>query len=538
MPQFPMKPRRHAPAFGTSLYTAASTPQEQELSAHVGAMQDAVEAAEKEMGRIEAPSLTGSGVRSAAEESLRAARASIDAALQSQSSCTALLSSTTSAALRQSFDGNSRRLGRLAQRSEELAAEDGVRKVTAQMLEANEVAGRELSKANSIASEIEAWAAWGKAAGRTTEEHEQARTTLAALIARGTEATKLAQHKLDFSGRDGSAMLPRAGAGIQAEHKAAARKLDELREWSRGVETQLAGAAHVRAHASRVVDEQKGAERAKFVAQVATSVDTLASKMKAGYAEAASLASKAQEAAEKARGAQIQKATETMGVKRDAAVASVVQAETTKSAALAEGVARARDGVEAEYTALVGALDEAKYAVGRAEQACAELTGERNETVAAQALIEARSHVQSAESTVQRSAKARASVAAAASTATTSLRALERIAAQRRREPRREGDYGSDGRNRGGRGRGRDRGGNRTPRDPNFQHADPRDEVGPSDGGGDSSRGEYRGEGRPDGGGRRGRRGGRGRSRGDEGGGGGRADRGPRPEGQQGGGAI
>ena len=104
------------------------------------------------------------------------------------------------------------------------------------------------------------------------------------------------------------------------------------------------------------------------------------------------------------------------------------------------------------------------------------------------------------------------------------------------REPRREGEYGGDGRNRGGRGRGRDRGGNRTPRDPNFQHPDPRDEVGPSDGGGDSSRGEYRGEGRPDGGGRRGRRGGRGRSRGDEGGGG--NDRGPRPEGQQGGGAI
>ncbi len=104
------------------------------------------------------------------------------------------------------------------------------------------------------------------------------------------------------------------------------------------------------------------------------------------------------------------------------------------------------------------------------------------------------------------------------------------------REPRREGEYGGDGRNRGGRGRGRDRGGNRTPRDPNFQHPDPRDEVGPSDGGGDSSRREYRGEGRPDGGGRRGRRGGRGRSRGDEGGGG--NDRGPRPEGQQGGGAI
>ncbi|MSU69117.1 MAG: hypothetical protein EXS40_11180 [Opitutaceae bacterium] len=104
------------------------------------------------------------------------------------------------------------------------------------------------------------------------------------------------------------------------------------------------------------------------------------------------------------------------------------------------------------------------------------------------------------------------------------------------REPRREGEYGGDGRNRGGRGRGRDRGGNRTPRDPNFQHPDPRDEVGPSDGGGDSSRGEYRGEGRPDGGGRRGRRGGRGRFRGDEGGGG--NDRGPRPEGQQGGGAI
>ena len=108
------------------------------------------------------------------------------------------------------------------------------------------------------------------------------------------------------------------------------------------------------------------------------------------------------------------------------------------------------------------------------------------------------------------------------------------------REPSREGDYGSDGRNRGG--RGRDRGGNRGqgrgPRDPNFQHPDPRDEVAPSDGGGDNSRGEYRGEGRPEGGGRRGRRGGRGRSRGDEGGGGGRNDRGPRPEGQQGGGAI
>lgn len=108
------------------------------------------------------------------------------------------------------------------------------------------------------------------------------------------------------------------------------------------------------------------------------------------------------------------------------------------------------------------------------------------------------------------------------------------------REPRREGDYGSDGRNRGG--RGRDRGGNRGqsrgPRDPNFQHPDPRDEVGPSDDGGDNSRSEYRGEGRPDGGGRRGRRGGRGRSRGNEGGGGGRSDRGPGPEGQQGGGAI
>ncbi len=106
------------------------------------------------------------------------------------------------------------------------------------------------------------------------------------------------------------------------------------------------------------------------------------------------------------------------------------------------------------------------------------------------------------------------------------------------REPRRESEYGGDGRNRGGRGRGRDRGGNRTPRDPNFQHPDPRDEVGPSNGGGDNSRGEYRGEGRPEGGGRRGRRGGRGRSRGDGGGGGGRADRGPRPEGHQGGGAI
>lgn len=105
------------------------------------------------------------------------------------------------------------------------------------------------------------------------------------------------------------------------------------------------------------------------------------------------------------------------------------------------------------------------------------------------------------------------------------------------REPRREGEYGGDGRNRGGRGRGRDRGGNRAPRDPNFQHPDPRDEVSPSEGGGGDSRGEYRGEGRSDGGGRRGRRGGRGRFRG-EGGGGGRDDRGPRPEGQQGGGAI
>ena len=68
----------------------------------------------------------------------------------------------------------------------------------------------------------------------------------------------------------------------------------------------------------------------------------------------------------------------------------------------------------------------------------------------------------------------------------------------------------------------------RGPRDPNFQHPDPREEGPEGQGGG----GDYRG----DGGGRRRRRGGRGRFRGE---GGDRGDRGgPRPEGQQGGGAI
>jgi hypothetical protein len=341
--------------------------------------------------------------------------------------------------VRKQFEDEARNLDDVAQKSEDLrvtlesaAADAAILKIAAQMSEASDGAESELKKADGHARTFDTELKSEKA--RTPEQRAQSQTLLASLAGSGASATKLAHQKLefDFLGRDGSAALARAGEGAKSKYNAAARKLEELRGRTKESEAKVAGA-------SRVVDEQKYEARAKTIQSVATTAGTIANTMKTGYAEAAQLAKDAQKTAETTRNEQIKRMTEAVRTKGEEGVSSVVEAETTKARALSESVVRAREGVEAEYAALVASLDEAKDAVARAEQTCAEHTGARDESAAARALIEVKSLVQSAETTAQRAAKSRASFSAAVSAATTSLRALERIAAQRQATPETRG---------------------------------------------------------------------------------------------------